>query len=104
MMRRKPLRWLALATVGLSMAQAGFAQEPSEDAERGEGRNRTTEESRAGVKPAPPDSAGPAATGRSAPRSAGRRPDAAAPVRDTLKRIDTSPLSANANIALPQDI
>ena len=108
----KALCWLGLATLGILIAGAGIAQERGEDPDQDESRTRTTTEEPETTREAPaaqPDGSQPVAAGTNAPQAARREPTgqqatAPAPAGGPLKRIDTTPLSANANIALPQDI
>ena len=96
-MRRKTIIRLGLAAAGLLIAGAGVAQDRGEAPEQDESRARAT-------------SANPVAAERRVARPGSSQPSGAAaeraeaPPAGALKRIDTKPLSANANIALPQDI
>ena len=107
-MRRKKTIRLGLAAAGLLIAGAGVAQDRGEAPEQDESRARATSANPvAAERPvARPGSSQPsgAAPGTS-PGAAGAAAERAeAPPAGALKRIDTKPLSANANIALPQDI
>ena len=99
---------LGLAAAGLLIAGAGVAQDGGKAPEQDESQARaTTANPVAAERPAArPGSSQPsgAAPGTS-PGASGAVPGRAeTPPAGALKRIDTKPLSANANIALPQDI
>ena len=107
-MRRMVFAWLVLAAVGCFATDAQELDTEVQSASRTE----TVEDPAAAAENPVPRNAsprpGPGAF-EGASRGAATRPPAAAgaaPNRTSgpLKRIDTKPLSANANIALPQDI
>lgn len=107
-MRRAALAWFVLAAVGCF---ATDAQELGNQAQSASGTETVEDPDAASEKPVPRTASprpGPGAF-EGASRGAATRPSAApgaAPSRTSgpLKRIDTKPLSASANIALPQDI
>ena len=111
-MRRVGFAWLALATAGCLAAEAPELGTETQSASRSEMREAPDASAE---KPVPPSGnprpAGSGPFGGVGGESRGvvpqppARPGAASgQAGGTLKRIDTKPLSANANIALPQDI
>ena len=110
-MRRAALAWLALATAGWWVAHAQQLDPEPQPASMDE----TVDEPAVPAQEPVPQPGDPAAIGSDpgAFEDASGAPVARPPVRPStapnqaggpLKRIDTKPLSASANIALPQDI
>ena len=110
-MRRAALAWLALATVGCWVTDARELDPELQPARMDE----TVDEPAVPAQEPAPQPGDPASIGSDpgAFGDASGAPVARPPVRPgtapnrasgPLKRIDTKPLSASANIALPQDI
>ena len=110
LMRPKTLAWLGLAA-GLLIGGASVAQDWERASEQDEGRTRSTTGNppvAEGSVAQPRNSQQPGAAHDTSPSAHGGAvgrmnvPQAAA--GGPLRRINTKPLSASANIALPQDI